>query len=103
MAKLRCRVGDLVMVKVGDDAGLWGLIEDKASPEELSRFPDVHWYVRSLGSKFIVEDEQGVQRRDCQMLAADDELIPMRNRRGTDEMLVIAGRPQEMADACIDR
>lgn len=98
-AKLRCRVGDIVMVITQDiNRGKLGTVARALLPDEIARFPQstLHWRVEALGSKFSVTDPSGTEFWTADHFVANDgELMPLRNQPGQDEMLRITGKPKK--------
>jgi len=92
MAKLRCRAGDTVLILTGLDKGKLGVVKRAANAGEIQDFPAVHWYVRSLGSKFHTWTVTRRKSRAMAFVCPDGDLMPPRDRGGQDEMLRIAGK-----------
>lgn len=100
MTKLRCRVGDIVVV-IGrnDNLGRFGTVVRRLRVDETAMFLPksmLHWYVEALGSQFSVTDPTETTRwHSDHVLANDAELMPLRDRPGQDEMLRITGKPKK--------
>lgn len=98
-AKLRCRAGDIVMVITRDgNRGKLGTVARALRPDEIALFPTskVHWRVEALGSEFSVSDDAGTRHWMADhFVAADGELMPLRDQPGQDQMLRIAGKPKK--------
>lgn len=102
MSKLRCRIGDIVVVLTGDNYGKLGTVERRLFQQEAAMFPrDVlHWKVGSLGAPFRVTDADITRHwASDHVLANDAELRPLRDDPGKDEMLRITGKPKQRGKA----
>jgi hypothetical protein len=101
MAKLRCRVGDTVMIILKDsNYGKIGVITRRNTLQERVSCNggvdgDHIWRVQSLGGPYHVTNEvrRWVSPEVC---ARDCELRPLRDEPGEDEMLRIAGKPKRV-------
>lgn len=101
MAKLRCRVGDIVVVIARNgNRGKFGTVERATDQTERAMFPrdNLHWYVTALGSKFSVcNADESIKWEAGHFLACDSELLPLRDQPGQDEILRITGKPKKPA------
>ena len=100
MAKLRCRVGDIVvMIGRNDNLGRFGTVARGLRADETARFLPrevLHWYVEALGSHFSVTDPDNTRIWLADhVLANDADLMPLRDQPGQDEILRITGKPKK--------
>lgn len=91
---LNCKEGDLAII-VGNDSGygrLCAVVSGVFTREDIGDFR-VHWECDTLGQKIPLEDgtySDGVETLDI----PDENLRPIRDQDGEDEILRIAGKPE---------
>jgi hypothetical protein len=96
---MRCRVGDLAAIVRASceqekrDIGKVVLIVEPGYtyPKDFCH----RWHVRVESGSLMVIDTDGIWSFETEADVPDENLRPLRDGEGEDEMLRIAGRPQE--------